>query len=132
MKFSIDINIFLCYINKALTFFFGKRKKLSKKEIIKNMIKIKYAGVDRLMSMNYAADSEKIQSHFDTHCIKRLNTQGYRSGHNEAVLKTVWPKATRVRIPPPAPIKIQYHFGTVFLFCHGGEDLSTSSKLCFE
>ena len=30
-------------------------------------------------------------------------TQEYRSGHNEAVLKTVRPKATGVRIPLPAP-----------------------------
>ena len=29
--------------------------------------------------------------------------QEYRSGHNEAVLKTVRPKATGVRIPLPAP-----------------------------
>ena len=31
--------------------------------------------------------------------------QEYRSGHNEAVLKTVRPKATGVRIPLPAPTK---------------------------
>ena len=35
-------------------------------------------------------------------------TQEYRSGHNEAVLKTVRPKATGVRIPLPAPIKMVY------------------------
>ena len=29
--------------------------------------------------------------------------QEYRSGHNEAVLKTVCPKGTGVRIPLPAP-----------------------------
>ena len=34
--------------------------------------------------------------------------QEYRSGHNEAVLKTVRPKATGVRIPLPAPIKMVY------------------------
>ena len=36
--------------------------------------------------------------------VKR-NTERYRSGHNEAVLKTVCPKGTRVRIPssPPKP-----------------------------
>ena len=32
-----------------------------------------------------------------------LYMQAYRSGHNEAVLKTVRPKATGVRIPQPAP-----------------------------
>ena len=32
-----------------------------------------------------------------------IYTQAYRSGHNEAVLKTVRPKATGVRIPQPAP-----------------------------
>ena len=31
--------------------------------------------------------------------------QEYRSGHNEAVLKTVCPKGTGVRIPLPAPNK---------------------------
>ena len=38
--------------------------------------------------------------------INKLNIlymQEYRSGHNEAVLKTVRPKATGVRIPLPAP-----------------------------
>ena len=34
---------------------------------------------------------------------RALYTQEYRSGHNEAVLKTVRPKATGVRIPLPAP-----------------------------
>ena len=29
----------------------------------------------------------------------------YRSGHNEAVLKTVCPKGTWVRIPPAPPVK---------------------------
>ena len=33
----------------------------------------------------------------------QFNMQEYRSGHNEAVLKTVRPKATGVRIPLPAP-----------------------------
>ena len=32
-----------------------------------------------------------------------FSTEGYRSGHNEAVLKTVCPKGTGVRIPLPAP-----------------------------
>ena len=32
-----------------------------------------------------------------------IYTQEYRSGHNEAVLKTVCPKGTGVRIPLPAP-----------------------------
>ena len=32
-------------------------------------------------------------------------TEGYRSGHNEAVLKTVCPKGTRVRIPFPPPYR---------------------------
>ena len=39
---------------------------------------------------------------------KQFNTQEYRSGHNEAVLKTVCPKGTGVRIPLPAPIKMVY------------------------
>ena len=34
---------------------------------------------------------------------QQLDMQEYRSGHNEAVLKTVRPKATGVRIPQPAP-----------------------------
>ena len=33
-----------------------------------------------------------------------INMEGYRSGHNEAVLKTVWvSKPTRVRIPHLPP-----------------------------
>ena len=59
----------------------------------------------------YAADSQinlravSIQSLqiYMRKVLKHIYLQGYRSGHNEAVLKTVWPKATRVRIPPPAP-----------------------------
>ena len=43
------------------------------------------------------------------------NTQEYRSGHNEAVLKTVRPKATGVRIPLPAPKNTNFSVG-VFLF----------------
>ena len=38
----------------------------------------------------------------------RVYMQEYRSGHNEAVLKTVCPKGTGVRIPLPAPIKMVY------------------------
>ena len=37
--------------------------------------------------------------------LKYSGTEGYRSGHNEAVLKTVCPKGTRVRIPFPPPYR---------------------------
>ena len=49
-----------------------------------------------------------------TYSIK-FHTQAYRSGHNEAVLKTVRPKATGVRIPQPAPKNTNFSVG-VFLF----------------
>ena len=60
------------------------------------------------------------QSRFDILCVFKckghLNTQEYRSGHNEAVLKTVRPKATGVRIPLPAPkTKAQPRVGLLFL-----------------
>ena len=42
-----------------------------------------------------------------TYSIK-FHTQAYRSGHNEAVLKTVCLTGTGVRIPQPAPIKLVY------------------------
>ena len=42
--------------------------------------------------------------------------QEYRSGHNEAVLKTVRPKATGVRIPLPAPKKKIHPLGGSFFF----------------
>ena len=43
------------------------------------------------------------------------NTQTYRSGHNEAVLKTVCLTGTGVRIPQPAPKNTNFSVG-VFLF----------------
>ncbi len=36
------------------------------------------------------------------------NTEGYRSGHNEAVLKTVWAHAHKGSNPFPSAIKKQY------------------------
>ena len=53
------------------------------------------------------ATSQAILHIYDAlYCI--IYMQEYRSGHNEAVLKTVRPKATGVRIPLPAPIKMVY------------------------
>ncbi len=49
-----------------------------------------------------------------TGCIIYL--QEYRSGHNEAVLKTVRPKATGVRIPLPAPKQKDTHSGVLLLW----------------
>ena len=37
--------------------------------------------------------------------LSQLNMEAYRSGHNEAVLKTVWGFPTGVRIPLPPPTK---------------------------
>ena len=45
-----------------------------------------------------------------------IYTQAYRSGHNEAVLKTVRPKATGVRIPLPAPKRKERDLFRSFLF----------------
>ena len=47
---------------------------------------------------------------------KQFNTQEYRSGHNEAVLKTVCPKGTGVRIPLPAPKMKHQSLRLVLLF----------------
>ena len=49
-----------------------------------------------------------------TYSIK-FHTQAYRSGHNEAVLKTVCLTGTGVRIPQPAPKNTNFSVG-VFLF----------------
>ena len=58
--------------------------------------------------------SGSAKQNFASHCeiglliiMQRVhyNKQEYRSGHNEAVLKTVCPKGTGVRIPLPAPNK---------------------------
>ena len=46
---------------------------------------------------------KKLREYDARWCI--LFTEGYRSGHNEAVLKTVCPKGTWVRIPHPPPEK---------------------------
>ena len=48
----------------------------------------------------------KITIFLDFYLRKRyniVNSEEYRSGHNEAVLKTVCPKGTRVRIPSSPP-----------------------------
>ena len=45
----------------------------------------------------------------------KFHTQAYRSGHNEAVLKTVCLTGTGVRIPQPAPKNTNFSVG-VFLF----------------
>ena len=45
----------------------------------------------------------------------KFHTQAYRSGHNEAVLKTVCLTGTGVRIPQPAPKDTNFAVG-VFLF----------------
>ena len=48
-----------------------------------------------------------------------MTSWGMRSGHNEAVLKTVCPKGTGVRIPLPAPIKMVYSLWVdLFLLPH--------------
>ena len=46
-----------------------------------------------------------------------IYTQEYRRGHNEAVLKTVCPKGTGVRIPLPAPNKKQQIDTIVSTYC---------------
>ncbi len=50
------------------------------------------------------------------------HSERYRSGHNEAVLKTVCPKGTRVRIPssPPSSAalhKIRSHITGAYFLC---------------
>ena len=47
--------------------------------------------------------------------LTKFHTQAYRSGHNEAVLKTVCLTGTGVRIPQPAPKNTNFSVG-VFLF----------------
>ena len=54
--------------------------------------------------------------HLCAHQAIELNTQAYRSGHNEAVLKTVRPKATGVRIPQPAPKNKGHSVWVSFVF----------------
>ena len=56
----------------------------------------------RIREINFASHFELGLHIYDAlYCI--IYMQEYRSGHNEAVLKTVRPKATGVRIPLPAP-----------------------------
>ena len=56
--------------------------------------------------------------------------QEYRSGHNEAVLKTVCPKGTGVRIPLPAPIKIGLLLAgrPIFIATVRGDELSFAKR----
>ena len=90
----------------------------------------------RWLSLAYAADSRnkyREPLRYDA-CIfncsdAQLNMQEYRSGHNEAVLKTVRPKATGVRIPLPAPTKRE-HLSTdkCSLFVYPSRRLGISSR----
>ena len=55
--------------------------------------------------------------------------QEYRSGHNEAVLKTVRPKATGVRIPLPAPKNKDTPCGCPLFFATvRGDELSFAKR----
>ena len=63
-----------------------------------------YFGDCRMLRTGFVFDEPLRTPAYST----KFHTQAYRSGHNEAVLKTVRPKATGVRIPQPAPIKMVY------------------------
>ena len=55
--------------------------------------------------------------------------QEYRSGHNEAVLKTVCPKGTGVRIPLPAPKNKDIPCGCPLFFATvRGDELSFAKR----
>ena len=72
-----------------------------------------YFGECRMLRIGFVFD-EPLRT--PTYSIK-FHTQAYRSGHNEAVLKTVCLTGTGVRIPQPAPKKHQL-FGWCFsIFC---------------
>ena len=58
-----------------------------------------YFGSSRMLRIGFVFD-EPLRT--PTYSIK-FHTQAYRSGHNEAVLKTVCLTGTGVRIPQPAP-----------------------------
>ena len=60
-----------------------------------------YFGSSRMLRIGFVFD-EPLRT--PTYSIK-FHTQAYRSGHNEAVLKTVCLTGTGVRIPQPAPKK---------------------------
>ena len=64
--------------------------------------------------------------------LKYSGTEGYRSGHNEAVLKTVCPKGTRVRIPFPPPRRSKVYFApTYFLSTTENKPLPAPLLLLF-
>ena len=70
-----------------------------------------YFGECRMLRIGFVFD-EPLRT--PTYSIK-FHTQAYRSGHNEAVLKTVCLTGTGVRIPQPAPKNTNFSVG-VFLF----------------
>ncbi len=70
-----------------------------------------YFGDRRMLRTGFVFD-EPLRT--PTYSIK-FHTQAYRSGHNEAVLKTVCLTGTGVRIPQPAPKNTNFSVG-VFLF----------------
>ena len=74
----------------------------------------KYAGLFR-RPPNVANWIRLRRAASNAHVFKKFHTQAYRSGHNEAVLKTVCLTGTGVRIPQPAPKNTNFSVG-VFLF----------------
>ncbi len=69
--------------------------------------------VYRIVALPILSSAEAQRTVFFVFCLDRPvkmcydiqteHTEGYRSGHNEAVLKTVWGLPTWVRIPHPPP-----------------------------
>ena len=72
------------------------------------------------------ATSQWILHIYDALCCI-IYMQEYRSGHNEAVLKTVCPKGTGVRIPLPAP-KIRTLLVGVLYFLPQSEGTNSRSQ----
>ena len=88
---------------------YSRKRKICEAQISKNTQA--YFGDRRMLRTGFVFD-EPLRT--PTYSIK-FHTQAYRSGHNEAVLKTVCLTGTGVRIPQPAPKNTNFSVG-VFLF----------------
>ena len=94
-------------ILKKLQEYFAIRRRCSPRRVCETQISKNtqaYFGDRRMLRTGFVFDEPLRTS---TYSIK-FHTQAYRSGHNEAVLKTVCLTGTGVRIPQPAPTKMVY------------------------
>ena len=143
-KINIDFPLPLCYYYMAREIcllhavhvfniihtqeYFAIRRRYSPRRVCETQISKNtqaYFGDRRMLRTGFVFD-EPLRT--PTYSIK-FHTQAYRSGHNEAVLKTVCLTGTGVRIPQPAPKNKDTPCGCPLFFASvRGDELSFAKR----